>query len=55
MSPNQGQVWNLMAGTTGNPLIVNEFNLTNVNPLTAPSPNGAEGRIVLAVPSPNRP
>ena len=54
MSPNQGQVWNLMAGTTGNPLIINRTNgvNTNVNPLTTPSPNGANGRIVLAVPQP---
>jgi large repetitive protein len=52
LSPNQGQVWNLMTGTVGNPLIVNEYNLKNVNPNTAPSPNGSGGRIVLAVPSP---
>ena len=52
ISPNQGQVWNLMAGNVGNPLIVNEFNLKNVNPNTEPSPNGVGGRIVLAVPSP---
>ena len=54
MSPNQGQVWNLMSGTVGNPLIVDTFNdaNVNVNPLTSPSPNGAEGRIVLAVPQP---
>jgi len=54
ISPNQGQVWNLMAGGVGNPLIVDVLNGkdTNVNPLTSPSPNGAEGRIVLAVPQP---
>ena len=54
ISPNQGQVWNLMAGTTGNPLIINRTTGvdTNVNPLTDASPNGANGRIVLAVPSP---
>ena len=53
MSPNQGQVWNLMTGGVGNPLIVNDFNApaTNVNPATGPTPNGAEGRIVLAVPN----
>ena len=34
MSPNQGQVWNLMAGGVGNPLIVNRYEgiNTNVNP-----------------------
>ncbi|MGA2704845.1 MAG: VCBS repeat-containing protein, partial [Isosphaeraceae bacterium] len=55
ISPNQGQVWNLMAGGVGNPLIVDRLNgkNTNVNPLTSPSPNGAEGRIVLAVPQPS--
>ncbi|MGA2706562.1 MAG: hypothetical protein ABSH35_36580 [Isosphaeraceae bacterium] len=54
ISPNQGQVWNLMAGGVGNPLIVDVLNGkdTNVNPLTSPSPNGAEGQIVLAVPQP---
>ena len=51
MSPNQGQVWNLMAGNVGNPLIVNTFNNTNVNPLVRPSPNGPQGRIVLSVPA----
>ena len=51
MSPNQGQVWNMMTGGVGNPLIVNLFNGKNVNPATNPSPNGAEGRIVLAVPA----
>ena len=52
MSPNQGQIWSLMNGGVGNPLIVNEFNAppTNVNPTAGPTPNGAEGRIVLAVP-----
>ena len=43
MSPNQGQVWNLMAGNVGNPLIVNTFNNTNVNPILSPTPNGAKG------------
>ena len=45
MSPNQGQVWNLMPGGIGNPLIFNDF-LTgrpNVNPVTGPTPNGAKG------------
>ena len=53
MSPNQGQVWNLMTGGIGNPLIVNDFITgTNVNPVNDPTPNGADGRIVLAVPAP---
>ena len=51
MSPNQGQVWNLMAGGVGNPLILNTFNDKNVNPATNPTPNGGEGRIVLATPA----
>src|SRR5579883_3318271 len=53
MSPNQGQVWNLMAGGVGNPEIVDNFpvNRPNVNPAASPTPNGAEGRIVLAVPN----
>ena len=52
MSPNQGQVWNLMAGGVGNPLIVNDYvaDQPNVNPVAGPTPNGAQGRIVLAVP-----
>ena len=52
MSPNQGQVWNLMAGGIGNPLIVDLRTSTNVNPTAGPTPNGAQGRIVLAVPAP---
>ena len=53
MSPNQGQVWNLMAGGVGNPLIVDDSAPgTNVNPVNGPTPNGAQGRIVLAVPTP---
>ena len=53
MSPNQGQVWNLMAGGIGNPLIVDTRRTsTNVNPAAGPTPNGAQGRIVLAVPDP---
>ena len=51
MSPNQGNFWSLMSGGEGNPLIVNLFNGKNVNPATNPSPNGDEGRIVLAVPA----
>jgi len=51
MSPNQGQVWNLMAGGVGNPLILNTYNDRNVNPAQNPSPNGAQGRIVLATPA----
>jgi subtilisin-like proprotein convertase family protein len=52
MSPNQGQVWNLMTGGEGNPLIVNDFNGTNVNPAAPPkTPNGPEGQIVLTVPA----
>ena len=52
MSPNQGRIWSLMNGGIGNPLIVNEYNApqTNVNPTAGPTPNGAEGRVVLAVP-----
>jgi len=52
ISPNQGQVWTLMAGSTGNPLIVDLNTGRNVNPTAGPTPNGAEGRIVLAVPAP---
>ena len=53
MSPNQGQVWSLMAGGIGNPLIINDFTAPakNVNPAAGPTPNGAEGRVVLAVPA----
>jgi len=49
MSPNGGQVWNLMAGGVGNPLIINS-NAQNVNPASQPSPNGAFGRIQLVTP-----
>jgi subtilisin-like proprotein convertase family protein len=54
MSPNQGQVWSLMTGGVGNPLIVNNYlsPAPNVNPIAGPTPNGAFGRIVLAVPAP---
>ena len=51
MSPNQGSFWSMMTGGVGNPLIVNLANDKNVNTGTNPSPNGAEGRIVLAVPA----
>ena len=51
MSPNQGQVWSLMAGNVGNPLIIDTLTNLNVNPASQPSPNGAQGRIVLAVPA----
>jgi subtilisin-like proprotein convertase family protein len=53
MSPNQGQFWSVMSGGIGNPLILNVLNApaTNVNPAAGPTPNGAQGRIVLAVPS----
>ena len=56
MSPNQGQVWNQMLGDIGNPLIFDNIYGTNypypnVNPVNGPSPNGAEGRIELAVPN----
>ena len=50
MSPNQGQLWSLMAGGIGNPLIVDAKTAKNANPASGPTPNGAEGRIVLAVP-----
>ena len=53
VSPNQGQVWNLMAGGVGDPLIQDR----SVNPATpitvgnpGVNPNGAKGRIVLAKP-----
>ena len=54
MSPNQGQVWNQMLGGIGNPLIFNcrYAPSPNVNPVNGPTPNGAEGRIALAVPNP---
>jgi subtilisin-like proprotein convertase family protein len=52
LSPNQGQVWNLMAGNVGNPLLINNLTQRNINPATQPSPNGALGRIQLAAPTP---
>ena len=51
MSTNQGQSFSLMAGNVGNPLIVDVITGKDVNPLVAPNPNGAEGRIVLTVPA----
>ena len=53
MSTNQGQSWNLMAGSVGNPLIVDRTTGANVNPASPmPTPNGAgDGKIVLAVPA----
>ena len=52
LSPNQGQVWNLMTGTTGNPLIVDLSTNRNVNPQSAPNPNDPSAtRIVLAKPA----
>jgi len=52
MSPNQGQGWSLMAGGIGNPLILDLRTSTNVNPAAGGgTPNGAQGRIVLAVPA----
>ena len=54
MSPNQGQVWNQMLGGIGNPLIFDTHIAPNpnVNPVNGLTPNGAQGRIVLAVPNP---
>jgi subtilisin-like proprotein convertase family protein len=50
MSPNQGQVWNLMT-PVGNPLIFDVLTGDNVNPIAEANPNGNDGRIVLAMPS----
>ena len=52
MSPNQGQVWNLMTGGVGNPQIINVGTGKNVDPTAGPTPNGPQGRIALAVPNP---
>ncbi len=52
ISPNQGQIWTQMSGGVGNPLIIDLNTGKNVNPAAGPTPNGAEGRIVLAVPAP---
>jgi subtilisin-like proprotein convertase family protein len=54
ISPDQGAAWNQMTGDIGNPLIFDSFNPPpdpNVNPTNGPTPNGAEGRIELAVPT----
>ncbi len=51
MSPNEGQFWSVMTGGEGNPLIINDYNDTNVNPTNGPTPNGAEGVIDLVVPN----
>ncbi len=53
MSPNQGQVWAQMLGGIGNPLIFDTITapFKNVNPTNGPTPNGAQGRIQLAVPT----
>jgi subtilisin-like proprotein convertase family protein len=51
LSPNQGLVWSVMNGGQGNPLIVNELNGVNVSPVPGLTPNGAQGKIVLASPN----
>ena len=53
MSPNQGQVWNQMLGGIGNPLIFDTVKApaANVNPVNGSTPNGADGRITLSVPT----
>jgi subtilisin-like proprotein convertase family protein len=54
MSPNQGSFWSEMTGGIGNPLIVNLATGKNVDPppiANPPSPNGTNGRIVLAAPA----
>ena len=57
LSPNQGSIWNLMAGTAGTPL-VQTLPITGGGPSpqpvkigNLPNPNGAQGRIVLAKPA----
>ena len=51
MSPNQGQVWNLM-NPIGNPLIIDVITGKNVNPIAEANPNsGNDGRIVLSMPA----
>jgi subtilisin-like proprotein convertase family protein len=52
MSTNQGQNWTLMAGGVGNPLIENGATGANADPATNPTPNGGNGRITPAVPTP---
>ena len=52
MSTNQGQSWTLMAGGIGNPLIEDDPHAAlNANPANGPTPNGADGRITLAMPA----
>ncbi|MDG3008110.1 Ig-like domain-containing protein [Paludisphaera mucosa] len=51
ISPNRGQVWNILAGGVGNPLVVDTFDRRSVavaNP--GVNPNGAHGRIALVKP-----
>ena len=51
LSPNQGQVWNLM-NPIGNPLIFDVLTNSNVNPGAEANPNGpGDLRIILAMPS----
>jgi subtilisin-like proprotein convertase family protein len=51
-SPNRGQNWELMGGTVGDPLIQNQGPTPQPVPVSnLPSPNGANGRIVLAKPA----
>ena len=53
MSPNQGQVWNLHDRRHRQSADHRRHSTwRNVNPITNPTPNGAGGRIVLAVPQP---
>jgi subtilisin-like proprotein convertase family protein len=53
ISPNQGQVWSLMAGGVGDPLIHDSVtkNPIPVNQPAGNTPNGAFGRIVLVAPA----
>jgi subtilisin-like proprotein convertase family protein len=52
ITPNQGQTWTLMAGTTGDPLIQDDISGAPVKVAAPPStPNGAKGRISLATPA----
>ncbi len=52
LSPNRGQIWNLMGGGVGDPLIVDTLNDRNVGVGNlGTNPNGAHGRIVLAKPA----
>ena len=41
LSPNRGQIWNLLAGGVGNPLIVDTFDNSNVAVANNVNPNGA--------------